>query len=53
MTEIDTKDDDVILAAEYALHLLEGDDRVLAYARTLTDPEFAREVVYWSEHFGS
>lgn len=42
-------EDDVILAAEYALGLLEPDDRAAAEARLRDDPAFAAEVRRWQE----
>ena len=47
----DTSDtgDDNILAAEYALGLLEGEDARAAHARTLTEPVFAANVLFWQE----
>lgn len=41
--------DDNILAAEYVLGLLEGADARAAHARTLTQPVFAAEVLFWQE----
>ncbi|MGT2515621.1 anti-sigma factor [Sphingomonas panni] len=40
-----------MMAAELALGLLEGDERAQALRRTLSDPEFAREVEWWREKF--
>ncbi|MEQ9057508.1 MAG: anti-sigma factor [Roseovarius confluentis] len=45
--------DDGALAAEYALGLLEGDDLRAAHARSLTDPDFAREVAFWQERLAA
>jgi anti-sigma-K factor RskA len=39
-------------AAELALGLLEGTERAAALRRVLAEPEFAREVERWREHFG-
>ncbi len=46
-------EDDRILAAEYALRLLEGDEERAARVRVLTDRGFASEVAYWQEQFAS
>lgn len=39
-------------AAEYALGLLEGEDRAAAMRRMLSEPEFAADVARWQRHFG-
>ena len=41
-----------VMAAEYALGLLEGDERATAMRRVLADPAFAAEVERWRAHFG-
>ncbi|HAC47815.1 hypothetical protein A3753_09580 [Sulfitobacter sp. HI0082] len=43
--------DDDLLAAEVALGLLEGEDRVAARARLLQDRDFSRSVADWQERF--
>ncbi len=48
----DTIHDVPITAAEFALGLLEGEERTAALRRTLTDPDFAAEVESWRVHFG-
>lgn len=40
-------DDPMILAGEYALRVLEGDELVVAQRRVLSDPEFAEAVTWW------
>lgn len=45
-------EDDVALAAEYALRLLDDEDQSILRARVLTDPDFARLVAQWQESFG-
>ena len=48
----DDKDDgDASLAAEFALGLVEGDAHALATRRLLVDPDFAKEVEQWRQHF--
>ena len=42
-----------VTAAELALGLLEGDDLAAALRRQLADPEFAREVERWRDHFAT
>lgn len=42
-----------VMAAELALGLLEGDDRAAALRRQLSDPDFAREVERWRDHFAT
>lgn len=44
-------DDDIMLAAELALGLLEGEDLAQARARMFTDRTFAARVVAWQEDF--
>ena len=46
----DMSDPDV-MAAELALGLLEGEDRAAALRRVIADPDFAREVERWRDHF--
>lgn len=43
----DDRDEKDVLAAEYALGLLEGEERAAARARMTTDPDFARHVASW------
>ena len=43
-----TAEDDM-LAAEYALGLLDGDERAAARARLSSDPAFARDVAFWED----
>nr|WP_137676396.1 anti-sigma factor [Parerythrobacter lutipelagi] len=45
MTDLDRPRD--MLAAEYALGLLEGEDLLMARARAAREPEFADAVTYW------
>ncbi|MEP7315425.1 MAG: anti-sigma factor [Sphingomicrobium sp.] len=40
-------------AAELALGLLEGDDRTAALRRQLANPDFARDVERWRDHFAT
>lgn len=40
-------DDPMILAGEYALRVLEGEELVAAQRRVLSDPEFAEAVTWW------
>lgn len=40
-------------AAELALGVLEGEERAAALRRQLKDPDFAREVERWSDHFAT
>lgn len=53
MTDPDAPEamDPVVLAAEYALGLLEGAELGDAKRRLLADPAFAAQVVWWDEHF--
>jgi len=46
-----TDPDPDMMAAEYALGLLEGTERAAAMRRSLTDPDFAREVEWWRHRF--
>lgn len=39
-------------AAEFALGVLDGEERAAALRRVLAEPEFAREVETWRAHFG-
>ena len=48
-----TREDDDMLAAELALGLVEGDDRVVALERLLADPAFAADVVWWRDRIGA
>lgn len=50
-TPIIPPEDDDLLAAEVALSLLEGEERVAARARLLDDRAFARDVADWQERF--
>ena len=47
-------DDDapMTMAAEFALGLLEGEERAVAMRRMLAEPGFAAEVERWRDHFG-
>lgn len=45
------RDDDSILAAEYALGVMQGADRDSFAMRIAGDPALAREVRKWDEHF--
>lgn len=47
-----TPDDDDMLAAELALGLVEGNDRVIALERLLADPAFAADVAWWRDRIG-
>lgn len=40
------------MAAEFALGLLEGEERAAAMRRVLAEPGFAAEVERWRDHFG-
>jgi anti-sigma-K factor RskA len=40
-------------AAELALGVLDGEERASAMRRILSDPDFARDVERWRDHFGS
>lgn len=53
MTEEDQNPDPQSLAAEYALGLLEGEDRVDFETRLLEDQELRAQVAAWQEHFAS
>ncbi len=53
MTDLDDTDDDAVLAAEYALGLLEGEEAQAARARALTDRPFAADVVFWQERLAA
>ncbi len=44
--------DDLALAGEYVLGLLDAGAQAQANARIATDPEFAAEVIAWSDRFG-
>ena len=46
-------DDDapMTMAAEYALGLLDGEERAAAMRRLLAEPDFAAEVERWRDHF--
>ena len=48
-----TDPDPDMLAAEVALGLLEEAERVAAMRRSLTDPDFAREVEWWRHRFAA
>lgn len=43
-------EEDVILAGELALGVLDGDDRAAALRRVLADPAFAAQVTRWRTH---
>lgn len=51
MSEI--TDDDALLAAEYALGLLDEPERRVAEARIEAEPSFARDVEWWREQLGT
>jgi anti-sigma-K factor RskA len=42
-----------VAAAELALNLLEGEERAAALRRVLAEPEFARDVERWRQHFSA
>lgn len=44
--------EDDITAAELALGVLDGEERAAAMRRVLAEPDFAREVERWRDHFG-
>lgn len=44
-------EDDRVMAAEYALRLLRGDDRDIAARRAAAEPDFAAEVRFWEARF--
>lgn len=46
-----TDPDPDVIAAEFALGLLEGTERSAAIRRSLSDPQFAREVEWWRHRF--
>lgn len=48
-----TDPDPDMMAAEYALGLLEGAERAAAMRRSLSDPDFAREVDWWRHRFAA
>lgn len=48
-----TDPDPDMMAAEYALGLLEGAERAAAMRRSLSDPDFAREVEWWRHRFAA
>lgn len=45
----DIKRDDAMIAAEYALGLLEGEELLMARGRVAREPEFAAAVAQWEE----
>ena len=45
--------EDHALAGELALGLLDGEERAQALRRTLSDPDFAREVEWWRAQFAT
>ncbi|BDI60357.1 anti-sigma factor domain-containing protein [Qipengyuania nanhaisediminis] len=49
--ENDIKRDDPMIAAEYALGLLEGEELLAARGKLATDPEFARRKEWWDGWF--
>ena len=51
-TLIDDLPEGESMAAEFALGLLEGEDRAQAMRRLLAEPDFAAEVARWRAHFG-
>jgi len=48
-----TGSDPDVAAAEFALGLLEGEDRAIALRRLLAEPAFTRDVERWRLHFGA
>lgn len=55
MTTIDptaTEPEADVVAAELALGVLDGEDRAAALRRMIAEPDFAREVERWRDHFG-
>lgn len=48
-----TPDEPDLTAAEFALGVLDGEERAAALRRTLSDPAFAREVERWRDRFGA
>lgn len=48
-----TPDDNDVLAAELALGLIEGDDRIVALERLLAEPAFAADVALWRDRIGA
>ena len=48
-TESDMDRDDAMIAAEYALDLLEGEELLMARGRVATDDAFAAQVAEWEE----
>jgi anti-sigma-K factor RskA len=54
MTDLDRTDDAPdVAAAEFALGLLEGDERAAALRRMLAEPAFARDVERWRGQFAA
>jgi anti-sigma-K factor RskA len=53
MTPVDDHDDDVALAGEYALHLLDAQARQAFEDRLKDDPALRRLVADWDQHFVS
>jgi anti-sigma-K factor RskA len=53
MTDTSLNEDDINLAAEYALGLLDGEDARLVEARLNLDEDLKAEVVRWQEHFAT
>lgn len=51
MSETEPLPDPAMLAAELALGVLEGEDLAQARRRQIAEPEFAREVERWRDHF--
>ena len=49
MNDPTEKDENAMLAAEYALRLLEGEELRAVHARALSDPVFAQQVADWQE----
>lgn len=50
-TEPILSEEDVVLAGELALGVLDGDDLIAARRRLIAEPAFAREVARWRDHF--
>ena len=53
MSTATPNDDDIALAGEYVLHLLDVDERQAFDARLVTDPELRALVTEWETHFAA
>lgn len=51
MTPSDDMDEDGVIAAEYVLRLLDGEEHLIASRRARDEPAFAAEVMEWQEYF--